>query len=57
MNAINSAYKGWKIETIESIETMEFKGFELSIEKGKEELEIQVTADGKITVNEETEED
>ena len=41
----------------ENIETPDFKGYELSIEKGKEELEILVTTDGKITLNEEKEED
>ena len=57
LTAIKVAYPGWKIESVESIESPDFKGFELGIEKGKEELEIMVTASGEITVNEESEED
>jgi len=56
LKAVKTAYADWKIESVESIETPEYKGYELGIEKGKEELEIQVTADGKITVNKESEE-
>jgi hypothetical protein len=56
LKAVKAAYADWKIESVESIETPEMKGYELEIEKGKEELEIQVTADGKITVNKESEE-
>ncbi len=56
MKAVKAAYPDWKIEDVESIETPEMKGYELGIEKGKEELEIVVTADGKITVNKESEE-
>jgi hypothetical protein len=53
LKAVNTTYAGWKTESVESIETPEYKGYELGIEKGKEELEIQVTTDGKITVNKE----
>jgi len=56
LKAVKAAYGDWKIEDVESIETPEMKGYELGIEKGKEELEITVTADGKITVNKETDE-
>lgn len=45
------------IEEVSEIETPDFKKFEIAIEKGKEELELQVTADGKITVNKESEEE
>lgn len=48
--AVSAAYNGWKTDEAESIETPTFKGYEMAIEKGKEELEIQVTASGKITV-------
>ncbi len=48
--AVKAAYPDWKIEDVESIETPEMKGYELGIEKGKEEMEITVIADGKITV-------
>lgn len=56
-NAIGNKYADYKIEEVSRIETPEFKGFEIAIEKGKEELELQVTADGKITVNKESEEE
>ncbi|HSO89503.1 MAG TPA: PepSY-like domain-containing protein, partial [Draconibacterium sp.] len=56
LKAVQTAYAGWKIESVESYETPEMKGYELGVEKGKEELEILVTADGKITVKKESEE-
>jgi hypothetical protein len=52
LKAVKASYVDWKIEAVESIETPDFKGYELGIEKGKEEHEILVTADGKITVKE-----
>ena len=54
LKAVQAAYPGWEIESVESIEKPDLKGYELGIEKGKEELEIVVTADGKITVTEES---
>ena len=57
LKAVNDAYPGWKIESVESYETPEMKGYEMGIEKGKEELEIQVSPDGKITVNKESKEE
>ena len=57
LSAVTSEYDGWKIESVESIETPEMKAFEIGIEKGKEELEIQVTADGKITSSKEADEE
>lgn len=51
-NAVNAAYSDWKTESAESIETPSFKGYELGIEKGKEEHDILVSGDGKITVKE-----
>lgn len=55
--AVKAAYEGWEIEGVECIETPDFKGYELGIEKGDTELEIQVTTDGKITVNKESKEE
>jgi hypothetical protein len=52
--AVKKTYDGWKIESVESIETRDFKGYELGIEKGNEELEIMVTSNGEITVNKES---
>lgn len=52
--AVKAAYADWDIEVIESIETPDFKGYELGIEKGDTEMEIQVTTNGKIKVNKES---
>jgi len=57
MSAVSEAYKDWKIESVESIETPEMKAYELGLEKGKEEMEIQITPEGKITVKKEAGED
>lgn len=56
-DTVNAEYAGYKIEEAAEIEKPDFKGYEIAIEKGKEELELLVTADGKITVNQESEED
>lgn len=55
--AVKAAYGDWDIEAVESIEKPGFKGYEIGIEKGKEEKEILVTANGKIKVNKESEEE
>jgi hypothetical protein len=57
LKAVQTSYPGWKIESVESYETAEMKGYELGIEKGKEELEIQVSSDGKIKINNESKEE
>ena len=57
IKAVKEAYPGWEIESVESLETPESKGYELGIEKGKEEMEIQVSSDGKITVTKESKEE
>lgn len=56
LKAVEEVYKGWDIEEISSIETPDFKGYELGIEKGKEEMELKITADGKITAKKEAKE-
>ncbi len=56
-NAVSEKYTDYKIEEVSKIETPDFQGYEMGIENGKEELELQVTADGKITVNKESEEE
>lgn len=56
-NAFNSQYAGFKLKEASAIEKPDFKGYELGIEKGEEELEILVTADGRITSKKEAEED
>ena len=61
LSAVTKEFDGWKIESVESFETPEMKAYELGIEKGDTEMEIQVSADGKIIskkeVKEEDEED
>ena len=48
-NAFNTQYAGYKLKEASAIEKPDFKGYELGIEKGKEELEILVSADGTIS--------
>ncbi|MEZ5104203.1 MAG: PepSY-like domain-containing protein [Draconibacterium sp.] len=61
LSAVNSELEGWKIEAVEKLESHDFTGYELSVEKGKQEFEVQVSADGKIIskkkVNEEEEDE
>ncbi len=57
LDAFNANYSGYKIEEASAIEKPDFKGYELGIEKGKENLEILVTADGKITAKKESDEE
>lgn len=48
--AINLKFEGWKIEKVESIETPDFKGYEIALEKEDTETEISVTTTGEITI-------
>ncbi len=48
--AINLKFNGWEIEEIESIEKPDYKGYEIELEKGNTEAEIQITASGDITI-------
>ncbi len=57
LNACNTNYSGYKINEASEIEKPDFKGYELGIEKGKEELEILVTGDGKIVAKKESDEE
>ena len=49
-------YRGWIIEEVESCVGPKFRGYELRLEKGKEEVKILVTKYGKIKVNKEPKE-
>lgn len=51
LKVVQTAYAGWNMKVVESIETPDFKGYELGLGKGLKKQEIQVTSDGKITVN------
>jgi hypothetical protein len=57
LNAVKTAYEGWDIKVVESIETPEYKGYELGLKKGGKKMEIQVTPDGKIKENKESKEE
>jgi hypothetical protein len=48
--AVNLKFNGWEIDEIESIEKPDYKGYEIDLEKGNTETEIQVTASGEITI-------
>ena len=56
-NAFNTKYTDYKIEQASEIETPDFKGYELGIEKGEEAMEIIVTGDGKIVAKKESDEE
>ncbi len=45
---LNETYPGFKISEIEIIETPDFKGYEIEMVKGEEEIEILVTSDGEV---------
>lgn len=47
--AVNDQYSDYKFGEIAEIETPGFKGYEIGLEKGEEEIEIQVSNDGTIT--------
>lgn len=55
--AVTDKYADYKTGEIAEIETPDFKGYEIGLEKGEEELEILVTADGTITKVKQVEED
>ena len=48
--AINLKFEGWEIEKVETVETPNFKGYEMLLEKEDTETEILVTATGEITI-------
>ena len=50
--SINLKFENFKIEEVEKLETPDFKGFEIELEKGETEVEILVTSDGVITIKE-----
>lgn len=55
--AINLKFDGWEIEKAESVETPDFKGYEIVLEKEDTETEILVTTTGEITIKKVTVED
>lgn len=56
--ALNTHYKGYEIEEAEWVETSDFKGYELELKKeGAEELELLITAEGKVIKEDMEEED
>ncbi len=57
LSVVNKEFEGWKIESVESFENSEIKAFELGIEKGNSEMEVQISADGKIIAKKEVKEE
>jgi len=49
-NAITSKFPKAKIEEASEIQTPDFKGYEVALEDGETEMEVLVTADGKLTL-------
>ncbi len=54
---LTTNYWGYEMQEIEKIEKPGFSGFEIAIEKGEEELEIQINPDGTIAGVKKIEED
>jgi len=50
--AICLDFEGWEFEKTESVETPDFKGYEIVLEKEDTEVEILVTSSGVITIKE-----
>lgn len=57
LKVVNGQYSGYEVEEAAEIEKPDFKGYELAVEKGNQELEILVDRMGKITVKDETDEE
>ena len=45
---INETYPGFEFDEIEMVESPEFNGYEIELEKGEEEIEILVSVEGEI---------
>ncbi len=52
-SAIDKKYSGYKIEETEMIESPAFSGYEIVLEKGEKNVEVQVTRYGELTVKKE----
>ncbi len=57
LSTLNIEFEGWKIEGIEKLESPEFTGYELSVEEGEQEFEVQISANGKIIAKKEVDEE
>jgi len=56
-NAIKAKFPKAKIEEASEIQTPDFKGYEVALEDGETDMEVLVTADGKLTVKKESKEE
>ena len=56
-NAIKAKFPKAKIEEASEIQTPDFKGYEVALENGETDMEVLVTADGKLTVKKESKEE
>ena len=56
-SAIGKKYPGYKIEESVVIESPDFSGYEIAMEKGEMNVEVQVTKYGELTVKKESTEE
>lgn len=56
-NTLNQQFNEYKIEEAEMVETSEFSGYEIEIEKGKEAIELVIDKSGKVLKQKTEEED
>ncbi len=54
--AIKAKFPNAKIEEASEIQTPDFKGYEVALENGETDMEVLVTADGKLTIKKESKE-
>ncbi len=47
-NILNSTFKGYEVEEVEWVETSEYSGYEMELEKGKETLEVVISKEGNV---------
>lgn len=57
LDAMNTDFEGYEVEDIEFTETKDGKAYEFSIEKGEDELEVIIDAQGNILIKEKKQED
>jgi len=50
--AIFIQFNGWEIDEVDWAETPDFKGYEIELEKEDTEVEVLVTEDDKLTIEE-----
>ena len=56
-DSLDDKFKNYELEEVESLETPDFNGYEIELEQNETEIEIWVTASGKITIKGEKDDD